>query len=44
MDKKGKNILLQNVFGNRIIQNYLKIDVNPWYHNDLFLILKWIKK
>ena len=26
LDKRGKNILLHYVFGDKIIQNYLKID------------------
>ena len=37
MDKRGKNILHHYLFGDKTIQNCLKIDATHLYDNDLLL-------
>ena len=37
LDKRGKNILHHYLFGDKTIQNCLKIDATHWYDNDLLL-------
>ena len=37
LDKRGKTILSHYLFGDKIIQNCLKIDATHYYNNDLVL-------